>query len=255
MIIVRLGILGCLLAFSLTLSAAEKIIIMGAGPSTAVVSLFFKHFSNTPAGQAYVFEVVPRSIKHAGGLKASGQHLFGRTGRPLTQDEKALGKEQIFLARIPLAIVVGDGAGVRQISLDQLQQIYRREITNWQQVGGNDVGVILAGREPTEAAFSAIKNTFDFFKRAEFDEVFKRDHQMVNFLESPRGRFALGFGARSNFKEHNILEVTGFSVGLSLGLVYDLKNEHHSLVKSVRDYANSAHWHEQLLSADFYIPK
>lgn len=255
MIMIRVVVLGCILAFSLPLLAAEKIIIMGAGPSTAVASLFFEHFAQTPVGQAYVFEVAPRSIKHAGGLKASGQHLFGRTGRPLTKSEKALGKEQIFLARIPLAIVVGDDVGVRQISLGQLEKIVSREIVNWQQVGGNEAEIVLAGRESTEAAFSAIKNQFDFFRRVEFDEVFQRDHQMVNFLKSTQGRHAIGFGARSSFQEHNILDVTGFSTGLSLGLVYDLKNEQHKLVKSVKAYAKSSQWHEQLLQAGFYIAK
>ena len=38
------------------------------------------------------FEVEQRSIKHAGGIKASGKYLFGRTGRPLNTSEKQQGK-------------------------------------------------------------------------------------------------------------------------------------------------------------------
>jgi len=58
--------------------------IYEAGPSTAIVKLFFEHFGQRPEAKGKTFLVPERSVKHKGGIRASGKHLFGRTGRPLS---------------------------------------------------------------------------------------------------------------------------------------------------------------------------
>ncbi len=231
--------------------ASEKMPIMGAGPSTALVTLFFEHFGQTAAGSGYEFEVDQRSIKHAGGILASDKYLFGRTGRPLNEEEKASGKAELFLGRIPLAFVVGSGALIKHIDLVQLEDVYLRRISNWQALGGADAAIVLAGRESSEAALGVLKQDHPFFNEVVFDRVLERDHQMVNFIKSTHGQYAIGFGARSNFDTEYLLEVEGFVSGVNVGLVYDLQNREHPLVKAVSDYARSDAWQLLLKSAGF----
>jgi len=234
--------------------AHEEQRVMGAGPSTAVANLFFRHFSLLPAARYHKFEVEQRSIKHAGGIKASGKYLFGRTGRPLNKSEKQQGKHDLFLARIPLSFVVGEGAGVSNITLDQLNAIFNRSITNWSELGGADATIVLAGREQTEAAFSVIKHDYPYFNNVVFDHVSSRDHQMVNFIKSSNGIHAIGFGAHHNFEDKCILQVDGFQSGVSLGLVYDSKNKDHPAVKAAIEFASSEKWWNRVIESGLLQP-
>lgn len=235
--------------------ASEMQIIAGAGPSTKIVKMFFEEF---PDSSAYSFEVPPKSIKHAGGIKASGTNIFGRTGRPLNEKEKSLNKDEIPLAQIPVAIVVGQDTGVTKIDLKQLEEIITGKIENWKDLGGSDHKITVIGREPTEALFTILKVKYKFFADAKFDRVFKKDEAIVNLMMSPIGKYAIAFGAKPNFENvetARILSIDGFRVGVSLGLVYDLSNSDHALVNSVKTYASSEEWSKTVIAAGYLPPE
>ncbi len=217
-------------------------IVAGAGPSTKVAELFFQHFSKDPVCKDYTFSIMPSSIKHKGGLLSSDKYLFGRTGRPLTAGEKSPGKSEILLGRVPIAFAVGLKADAHVIKLDQLKQIFTRQVTNWKQIGGNDAPVLLVGREPGEALLSILQQEYPFFQNVKFDKVIKRDHEVIKFINSPLGANAIGFGAKPNFQLYNLLPVEGFSAGVALGLVYDNKNADDPIIKAAIEYAKSAEW-------------
>ena len=240
------------IVFSNNVTANEKQKVMGAGPSTAVVTLFFKHFSKTNTSKGYTFEVDQRSIKHAGGITSSNKYLFGRTGRPLNKNEKLLNKKEIFIARIPLTMVIGDQTGIKSITIEQLKKIMLGKITNWQQLGGANHKINLIGRENTEAAFGVLQNKYTFFTETAFEKILTRDHQVANFLKSKKGAYAISFGARSNFDDKYHLNVSGFNVGLNLGLVYDISNATHPIVKSAKEFSNSHTWIEIVKKNDFF---
>jgi hypothetical protein len=236
----------------LVANGAELQFVMGAGPSTKVVTLFFKHFSEQDAASSYDFVVVPRSIKHAGGIRAAEKYLFGRTGRPLSNAEKHNNKEDIFLASNPLAIVVGRAVGVKQLSVEQLEEIFARRITNWRQLGGEDKAIVLVGREATEASLGILVRDYPSFSTVKFDRVFSRDHQVVNFIHSPEGGDAISFGAKANFEPEDILEIEGFQSQVNLGLVYDKANETHAVISAVKEYAASQEWRTILTRTGFF---
>ena len=225
-------------------------VVAGAGPSTKVAELFFASFSKDPACKDYQFIIMPSSIKHHGGILSSGKYLFGRTGRPLSSDEKALEKDEILLGQVPISFVSGLETGVKQINLKQLQQIFTGKITNWKQLGGTDAPILLVGREPDEALFQVLQAKMSFFKKVKFDQVFTKDHEVVKFLKSPAGGYAISFGAKPNFKDYNRLTVAGFSAGVPVGLVYDLENRDNQIVKAAIRYAGTSAWKNQLKTLD-----
>lgn len=251
---VRCALIVLFMLVSGVVFAAEKQPVMGAGPSTEAVKLFFQNFSRTPVAQGYEFDVEERSIKHAGGIEASGKFLFGRTGRPLNSDEKGLGKKEILLALVPIGFIAGDRAGVRSISEKQLLDILARKITNWKEVGGADQKIVLAGREPSEAAFTVLKEAYPELAQLQFDQVLQRDHQVVNFIESPAGAYALSFGFKANFEARNLLEIKGFKAGSNCGLVYDAKNANHPVIKAAIDFARSNEWRKIAQDGKFLPP-
>lgn len=222
--------------------------ISGAGPSTHIVSLFFARFSHTLAARDYEFIVPPKSTKHAGGITNSDTFLFGRTGRPLSKEERAKGKEEILLARVPIAFAIGAGAGVQELSLTQLEQVYTGHIDNWKHLGGADAPIITVGREPAEALFSELKRVAPFFRKAHFDRIFTKDHEVVKFMQTPQADYAIAFGARPNFTDLPLLMIgDNFDAGVRVGLVYDAANADHPLVRAARNFARSSAWREEVL--------
>ena len=226
--------------------ASNKQMVAGAGPSTVIVQLFFNQFATTAAALDYEFLVPERSAKHAGGIKCSDKNLFGRTGRPLTSAEKGLKKEELFLAKVPITFAVGADVGISALSIEQLQAIYLGQVTNWQEVGGRNAEIELVGREQTEALFSILKKDYPFFASAQFVKVLKKDHQVVNFLNSPQGKHAIGFGAKPNFSSLKTLEIDQFSTGVNVGLVYDQAIKDSPVVIAAKEYAQSTEWQSQV---------
>lgn len=238
-----------------TITLAEKQLIAGAGPSTKVVQLFAEKFASDPAAVGYQFEVPPRSAKHAGGIKASSKYLFGRTGRPLTDKEKGKNKGEIVLARIPIAFATGSSTGVSSLSMSQIEDLFSGKIADWGGVGSSGGAVVLVGREPTEALFTVLKGTYPSFKDAKFAKVFKKDHQVVKFLQASKGANAIAFGAQPNFGEINVIKVDGFSAGVAVGLVYDLKNKEHPLVVAALNFAATPAWADAVKQVGLLPPK
>lgn len=230
--------------------AIDKQIVAGAGPSTKIVDLFFEDFSKQPACANYNFTIMERSVKHKGGIQNSDAYLFGRTGRPLNAKEMALGKDDIFLAKVPIAFSKGLEVKTSPLTMVQIEQIFSREIVNWAKVGGPDAKIVLVGREPTEALFLALKEEYPAFNKVKFDKIFKKDHEVVKFLTSPQGRYAIAFGAEPNFKKFNLLEVNDFTSGVKLGLVVDNKNHQHPVVMAAQKYAQSPEWKNQVKKAN-----
>ncbi len=237
--------------------AGERQVISGAGPSAAVVQVFFDKLSKLEEVKGYTFHVPPKSAKHAGGIKASNWYIFGRTGRPLNKKEKALNKDEIFLASIPISFAVGSGVNVSSLSLQELKAIFTGGIVNWKTVGGPDSPIMVIGREEKEALFSVLKRKYPFFNKSKFSRVLLKDHGVINLLKLPMGKYGIAFGSKPNFDKASISTITvkDFSAGVSLGLVYDKKNSNHPLVKIASEYVTSEEWTKAITTLGLLPPQ
>ena len=96
---------------------AKELTIAGAGPSTKVVELLAKEFC--AANPGFSISVPPISIKHKGGMEwvASKGMLFGRTGRPMSeQDKTEFGMlAELPIARIKVSFAVSKDLGVAKL--------------------------------------------------------------------------------------------------------------------------------------------
>jgi PBP superfamily domain len=139
-------------------------------------------------------------------------------------------------------VAVGSNVGISSLSKKQLRAIYTEKIKNWKELGGHDAKISIIGREPTEALFTVLKQTFPSFAHTSFAKVLKKDHQVVNYLKSPQGKSSIGFGAAPNFTALKTLDIADFSAGVSVGLVYDQKVKLHPVVVAAKKYAQSPDW-------------
>ena len=103
------------------------------------------------------------------GIKAvqEGRCDIGLSSRDLKDEEKAAGLTGTVLAYDGIAIIVHPENPVSDLSVETIAKIYTGEITNWSEVGGNDVDIVLIGREAgsgTRDGFESITDTDDACK-------------------------------------------------------------------------------------------
>ena len=242
----RLAALTTCLTFSFPSGsfAVEDLVIAGAGPSTMVVKAFVKLLAEEDAARGYSFVVPPKSAKHAGGIKNTETFLFGRTGRPLNEKERAGGVDEIFLAKMPIAFVAGGQTGVRSLTLDQVCGVFTGKHGNWKEVGGKDGKIAVITREPTEALFLELKRDVPCMNDVvDTSYMLKKDDHVIDMIKTTEtGRRAIGFGAARNFPEAIQLKVSGFDSGVNLGLVYKASKGDYPLVTAARKVARSEEW-------------
>ena len=98
----------------------------------------------------------------------NGSCDLGLSSRKLKDSETGLVSHTIALDGI--ALIVNENSGVSNLSLDQVKQIFTGEVTNWSQVGGDDLEISCVGREAgsgTRDGFESITGTADVCKLAQ----------------------------------------------------------------------------------------
>ena len=95
---------------------------------------------------------------------SEGRCDIGLSSRSLKEEEKALGLEETILALDGIAIIVNPENPVEDLDIETIAKIYTGEITNWNEIGGNDAEIVLIGREAgsgTRDGFESITDTED----------------------------------------------------------------------------------------------
>ncbi len=102
-----------------------------------------------------------QGIGSSAGMKMlnEGGCEIGMASRELKQKELDWGLEPIAIAYDGIAVVVNPANGVAELSTEQIQSIFKGEITNWSEVGGADEEILVVSREDgsgTRGAFEEI---------------------------------------------------------------------------------------------------
>lgn len=116
------------------------------------------------------------------GISALMDHTtdIAMASRPIKFSEKmkikGTGEEvdEVIVAYDALAVVVHPSNPVKQLTRQQLEDIFRGKITNWQQVGGENRKIIVYSRETSSG-------TYEFFK----ESVLKNKNYMSGSLSMP----------------------------------------------------------------------
>ena len=88
----------------------------------------------------------------------------GNSPRILTDDEKSAGAVENIMAIDGIAVAVDTANTVTNLTKDQLTEIYTGAVTNWSAVGGEDMPIVVVGREAgsgTRGAFEEILGVED----------------------------------------------------------------------------------------------
>ena len=100
------------------------------------------------------------------GIKAvqEGRCDIGLSSRNLKSEETAAGLQGTVLAYDGIAVIVNNNNTVSNLTVDQIASIFKGEISNWKELGGEDAEIVLIGREAgsgTRDGFESITKTTD----------------------------------------------------------------------------------------------
>lgn len=137
-----------------------------------------------------------------------GRCDIGLASRNLTDEEIANGLEGTVLAYDGIAIIVNPSNPVSDLDIETIAKIYTGEITNWQEIGGNDAEIVLIGREAgsgTRDGFESITGTEDSCQYRQ--ELTSTGDVITTVASNPN---AIGYASLASVKETvKVLTVDG----------------------------------------------
>ncbi|MFE8698778.1 phosphate ABC transporter substrate-binding protein [Cytobacillus sp. FJAT-53684] len=77
----------------------------------------------------------------------SGVSEIGMSSRDLKEEEQANGLKETIIAYDGIVVVTHPSNKVNNLTLDQVKQIFTGEVTNWSQLGGDDLEIVVVSRE------------------------------------------------------------------------------------------------------------
>ena len=98
----------------------------------------------------------------------AGSCDIGDSSRALTDDEKANGIEENIVAIDGIAVITDKDNSVTELSSDDLKKIYTGEITNWNELGGNDEAIVVIGREAASGTRGAFEELLDIADQCKY---------------------------------------------------------------------------------------
>lgn len=106
--------------------------------------------------EQYERETVGVTITVTGGGSGAGISQVGQGMVDIGMSSRDLKAEELesfpdlvthVIGKDGVAVIVGSGAGVSNLTMDQIRQIFAGEITNWNEVGGNNGEIVVYTRD------------------------------------------------------------------------------------------------------------
>ncbi|NEQ45082.1 MAG: hypothetical protein F6K00_16580 [Leptolyngbya sp. SIOISBB] len=123
----------------------------------------------------------------SGGIEGVTQAALdiGGVSRQLSADELGNELTYVLMGETPLVIAVHESVtGVTNITPDQIQDIYRGDITNWQALGGPDAEIVLLDLPEDENEKQVLRETYlgDDLEITSKAVVFREDDELLETI-------------------------------------------------------------------------
>ena len=92
---------------------------------------------------------------------AAGSVDIGNASRHLKEEETSAGAVENVVAIDGIAVITDKDNGVTDVSAEDLAKIYKGEITNWSELGGQDEAIVVIGREAGSGTRDAFEELLD----------------------------------------------------------------------------------------------
>ncbi len=155
-------------------NADKKVSIVGSTSVQPLAQMLADDYSEK---QSQV-KIDVQGVGSTAGIKATndGTCDIGTSSRELTDEEKKWNLKETIIAIDGIAIIVNPNNKVENLSKDQIVKIFKGEIKNWKDVGGEDKDIIVVSRE----AGSGTRGAFEELLKLEKKEGDKKISLVVD---------------------------------------------------------------------------
>lgn len=112
---------------------------------------------------------------------------IGNSSRNLKQEELDKGIVENIVALDGIAIITHPESTVSSLTLDQLKGIYNGTIKNWSEVGGEDMGIVVIGRESGSGTRGAFEEILGLKDQCVYSQEIDSTGAVVGKVESTPG--------------------------------------------------------------------
>ncbi|KDM91810.1 phosphate ABC transporter substrate-binding protein [Photobacterium galatheae] len=148
--------------------AAETVSVVGSSSVSPLMEIFGETYAKT---HDVVVEV--QGPGSSAGVRAAhdGSADLGMSSRDLKSSEKASDIKEVVIARDGIAVVVHNSNPVKDLTKEQVSKIYKGEITNWKQVGGEDKPIVVATRDTASGTRGAFEDIMSLKRKVNGKKV------------------------------------------------------------------------------------
>ncbi|MGF1693159.1 phosphate ABC transporter substrate-binding protein [Photobacterium kagoshimensis] len=151
------------MAFNAAAVANETISVVGSSSVTPLMEVFGETYSK--ANPSVFVEV--QGPGSSAGIRAAndGSADLGMSSRNLKDSEKSSELKEVVVARDGIAVVVHNSNPVKDLKKEDITKIYKGEITNWKQVGGEDKPIVVVTRDTASGTRGAFEDIMSLKKK------------------------------------------------------------------------------------------
>jgi phosphate transport system substrate-binding protein len=167
--------------------------LSGSGTTTLILGAVEPVFESSVPG--YTLDILPGSGT-GGGVKGllEGVLDVAAMARPPKDEEAAQGVEYVEFGQSGVALYTHPNVGVTELTAAQVKAMYVGEITNWSQVGGSDLDIVLYARDEGDSSTKALRQVvFADTPFQEATQVFTSQSDMQAGVAGTPG--SIGFGS------------------------------------------------------------
>lgn len=92
----------------------------------------------------------------------SGVSEIGMSSRDLKEEEIASGLNEVVIAYDGIVVVTHPTNKVKNLTMEQVKQIFTGEVTNWKELGGDDMEIVVVSREDGSGSRDAFQEIVDY---------------------------------------------------------------------------------------------
>ncbi|MDM5332253.1 phosphate ABC transporter substrate-binding protein [Ureibacillus composti] len=92
----------------------------------------------------------------------SGVSEIGMSSRDLKEEEIANGLDESVIAYDGIVVVTHPSNKVKDLTMEQVKQIFTGEVTNWKELGGDDLEIVVVSREDGSGSRDAFQEIVDY---------------------------------------------------------------------------------------------
>lgn len=92
----------------------------------------------------------------------NGVSEIGMSSRDVKEEEKANGLKETIVAYDGIVVVTHPSNKVKELTMEQVKQIFTGKVTNWKELGGDDMEIVVVSREDGSGSRDAFQEIIDY---------------------------------------------------------------------------------------------